>query len=66
MWGKFAWVLDLTHALAITFDPVAQDEYARIYVTCTNLKLCANSNQALQGADALDIVTEWTEFRSPD
>jgi UDPglucose 6-dehydrogenase len=28
--------------------------------------LCASALQALEGADALAIVTEWPEFRSPD
>lgn len=48
------------------YDPVAQDECIRIYGARADLKLCATSNEALQGADALVIVTEWTEFRSPD
>jgi UDPglucose 6-dehydrogenase len=28
--------------------------------------LCASALQALEGADALAIVTAWPEFRSPD
>jgi len=28
--------------------------------------LCTTSPEALTGADALAIVTEWREFRSPD
>ena len=30
------------------------------------LELCESAYEALKGADALAIVTEWQEFRSPD
>ena len=30
------------------------------------LTMCANGDEAVQGADALAILTEWKEFRSPD
>lgn len=48
------------------YDPVAMDECSRIYGQRDDLSLCDNAEQALQGADALIIVTEWTEFRSPN
>jgi UDPglucose 6-dehydrogenase len=48
------------------FDPVAMGECARIYGARGELTLCATSPEALTGADALAIVTEWREFRSPD
>ena len=48
------------------YDPVAMDECKRIYGQRDDLTLCNNAEQALQGADALIIVTEWTEFRSPN
>jgi len=48
------------------FDPVAMPECARIYGDRADLKLCRSSHEALEGADALAIVTEWREFRSPD
>ena len=48
------------------FDPVAMAECARIYGTRADLALCKTSAEALAGADALAIVTEWREFRSPD
>jgi UDPglucose 6-dehydrogenase len=48
------------------FDPVAMQECKRIYGEREDLKLCSNSEEALEGADALLIVTEWREFRSPD
>ena len=31
-----------------------------------DLTLCESADEALNGADALVIVTEWQEFRSPD
>ncbi|MBI5463274.1 MAG: UDP-glucose/GDP-mannose dehydrogenase family protein [Gammaproteobacteria bacterium] len=48
------------------FDPVAMDETRRIYGERADLTLCANAPAALDGADALVVVTEWTNFRSPD
>jgi UDPglucose 6-dehydrogenase len=48
------------------FDPVAMPECRRIYGERADLKLCASSAETLEGADALIIVTEWREFRSPD
>ncbi len=48
------------------YDPVAAEEAARIYGERADLELCGSANEALQGADALVVVTEWREFRSPD
>ncbi|HEY0746844.1 MAG TPA: UDP-glucose/GDP-mannose dehydrogenase family protein [Steroidobacteraceae bacterium] len=48
------------------YDPVAMPECLRIYGERPDLTLCATGPEALQGADALAIVTEWQEFRSPD
>jgi UDPglucose 6-dehydrogenase len=48
------------------YDPVASQEAKRIYGDCADLVLCKNAYEAAQGADALAIVTEWQEFRSPD
>jgi UDPglucose 6-dehydrogenase len=48
------------------YDPVAMPECARLYGRRADLTLCKASPEALQGADALAIVTEWREFRSPD
>jgi UDPglucose 6-dehydrogenase len=48
------------------YDPVAMDECRRIYGERADLILCKSSDETLQGADALLIVTEWREFRSPD
>jgi UDPglucose 6-dehydrogenase len=48
------------------YDPVAAEEAHRIYGNRADLALVASSTEALHGADALAIVTEWQEFRSPD
>ncbi|HEY4646829.1 MAG TPA: UDP binding domain-containing protein, partial [Steroidobacteraceae bacterium] len=48
------------------YDPVAMDEARRLYGDRPDLVLSRNAEAALDGADALAIVTEWSEFRSPD
>jgi UDPglucose 6-dehydrogenase len=49
------------------YDPVANEEANRIYgERGDDLTLVGSSMEALRGADALAIVTEWQEFRSPD
>ncbi|HPQ96097.1 MAG: UDP-glucose/GDP-mannose dehydrogenase family protein [Thiothrix sp.] len=48
------------------FDPVAMEECERIYGRQDGLTLCESAEQALEGADALAIITEWQQFRSPD
>ena len=48
------------------YDPVAMDETRRLYGARKDLMLCNNAGDALEGADALAICTEWQEFRSPD
>ena len=48
------------------FDPVAMDAARRHYRDRDELVLCPTAENAVKGADALAIVTEWREFRSPD
>jgi UDPglucose 6-dehydrogenase len=48
------------------YDPAALEEAKRLYGHRADLALCNRADQALEGADALVIVTEWREFRSPD
>jgi UDPglucose 6-dehydrogenase len=58
------------------YDPVAMGEARRLYADRVDadptdgrpapLTLCASAGEALEGADALAIATEWQEFRSPD
>jgi UDPglucose 6-dehydrogenase len=51
------------------YDPVAAGETSRLYsAQCASgqLVVATSATAALLGADALAIVTEWQEFRSPD
>ena len=48
------------------YDPEAMDEARRIFGERDDLVLCDSSQSALEGADALVVVTEWKEFRIPD
>jgi UDPglucose 6-dehydrogenase len=48
------------------YDPEAMQEAARLYPRQSGLQLCDSAHDALHGADALVIITEWQEFRSPD
>jgi UDPglucose 6-dehydrogenase len=48
------------------YDPVAMHEAQRIFGDEARLKYADSPMGALEGADALVIVTEWKEFRSPD
>ncbi|MEO8746070.1 MAG: UDP-glucose/GDP-mannose dehydrogenase family protein [Rhodanobacter sp.] len=48
------------------FDPQAAAEARRIYGERSDLVLCPDAEDALHGADALAVVTEWKAFRSPD
>src|SRR5580700_10922572 len=48
------------------YDPVASGEAARIFGQRPDLIICKDAYEAAMGADALAIVTEWQEFRSPD
>jgi UDPglucose 6-dehydrogenase len=48
------------------YDPAARAETGRVYGGQAGLALCDTRDETLDGADALIIVTEWNEFRSPD
>ncbi|SAL39123.1 UDP-glucose dehydrogenase [Caballeronia choica] len=56
------------------YDPVAQDEARRVFALdladrpddMKRLSFVPTQKDALPGADALVIVTEWKEFKSPD
>ena len=58
------------HGVSVqAYDPVAMTEASRLYpeaIRSNQLRLVASPLAALEGADALVIVTEWQEFRSPD
>lgn len=53
-------------ATVTAYDPVAMDEARRIFDDEPRLRYAASPMEALDGAQALVIVTEWKEFRSPD
>jgi UDPglucose 6-dehydrogenase len=53
-------------ATVAAYDPVSMIETARVLGARDDVKLVARADEALQGADALLIVTEWKEFRTPD
>jgi UDPglucose 6-dehydrogenase len=48
------------------YDPEAMDEAKRIYGNRDDLILADSPNDALDGSDALVLVTEWSAFKSPD
>ena len=57
----------LARGAAVTaYDPVAMAEARRIFGDESRIAYADNPDAALVGADALAIVTEWKEFRSPD
>jgi UDPglucose 6-dehydrogenase len=53
-------------ASVTAYDPVAMDEARRVFGTTPRLAYAASPMDAVIGADALVVVTEWQEFRSPD
>jgi len=48
------------------YDPEAREEASHIFGERDDFDLCDSANAALAGADALVVVTEWKQFRSPD
>jgi UDPglucose 6-dehydrogenase len=53
-------------ATITAYDPAAMDEAKRIFKDEKHISFIDTRDDALKNADALIIVTEWTEFRSPD
>ena len=48
------------------YDPEAMGEAERLYPDQDGFELCDTAYGAVEGTDALVIITEWQEFRSPD
>lgn len=46
------------------FDPEAMENFRNMVTD--KIEYCANQYDAVEGADALAIITEWSVFRSPD
>jgi UDPglucose 6-dehydrogenase len=53
-------------ATVTAYDPVAMKEAQHCFPNEPRITFAENQTAALEGADALIIVTEWREFRSPD
>jgi UDPglucose 6-dehydrogenase len=53
-------------ASVVAYDPVAMPNARRIFAGETGISFADHSMSACAGADALVILTEWKEFRSPD
>jgi len=53
-------------ATVTVYDPVAMDEARRVLAGMDGITYAASANAALEGADALLVITEWKEFRNPD
>ena len=53
-------------ATVTAYDPVAMHEARRVFGDEPRLSYANGPMNALEGAQALVIVTEWKEFRSPD
>jgi UDPglucose 6-dehydrogenase len=51
-------------AIVAAYDPVARDNVRAVYGD--KVRLAEKMYDALDGADALALVTEWHEFRRPD
>ena len=48
------------------YDPAARAEAQRLYANQSKLTLCERRDSTVENADALVVITEWNEFRSPD
>jgi UDPglucose 6-dehydrogenase len=48
------------------YDPAAAHEAKKIFAEQAAVEIVASAAAALEGADALVVITEWQEFRSPD
>ena len=48
------------------YDPEAMQEVERIYGNKSGLTLCESPIDAVNQANALVVITEWKQFRSPD
>ncbi len=53
-------------ATVTAYDPVAMPEARRAFGALPGMRYADSPMDALTGADALLIATEWKEFRSPD
>ena len=62
-------ITELTEAGAKirAYDPKAMEEAKNVYLKGNSaVEYCESKYEALKGADAMLLLTEWKEFRSPD
>jgi UDPglucose 6-dehydrogenase len=66
--ASLAVIADLTDAGAVVraYDPAAGGEAKKLFASNAKVEIVGSAMAALEGADALALVTEWQEFRSPD
>lgn len=48
------------------YDPIAMSEARRVLGDVAEIEYCDGPNEAVEGSDALVVVTEWQQFRQPD
>jgi UDPglucose 6-dehydrogenase len=53
-------------AIVQAYDPVAGAQARKLFEKDKSVEIVESAAAALEGADALAVVTEWQEFRSPD
>ena len=53
-------------AAVAAYDPVAMSEAAKLLSQVPGVSFCERADHALQDSDALILITEWKEFRTPD
>jgi UDPglucose 6-dehydrogenase len=53
-------------AAVVAYDPVAMNEARRAFAALPRLAFAQSPLDAVRDADALVVITEWQEFRSPD
>lgn len=63
---KLVELLNREGATVRAYDPEAGAVAQRLFEGNANFTVVDQARDALQGADALLVVTEWNEFRSPD
>jgi UDPglucose 6-dehydrogenase len=66
--ASLALISDLVQAGATVraYDPAAGAEAKKAFKDTKGVEIVASAAAALAGADALVVITEWREFRSPD
>lgn len=59
-------VLTAAGARVRAYDPVAMPNARRLLENNPRVEFASSARAAVDGADALAVITEWLEFRSPD